>query len=162
MGIIRSVSKTAKQKCLKIIRRLKQSSLCKRTLGLAWLSCCRYTFIYFFTENANPDYTSTYFKVFFYNYSVVTSCFIGWTTQDFVYLIVKCYQNNSRYGGWIKAIKAQALLKAPTHPHKNEEESEGLGTSSSLILIGYTRISCIAACGWWNWCTLLRMLAHSY
>ncbi len=37
-------------------------------------------------------------------------------------------------------MKAQALLKAPTHPHKNEEESEGLGTSSSLILIGYTHI----------------------
>lgn len=54
-----------------------------------------------------------------------------------MYIIAKCYQNNSWYDGW---IKAQALLKAPTLLHKNEEESEGLGTSSSLILIGYTHI----------------------
>lgn len=37
-------------------------------------------------------------------------------------------------------MKAQALLKAPAHPHENEEESEGLGTSSSVVLIGYTHI----------------------
>lgn len=40
----------------------------------------------------------------------------------------------------LKVTKAQALLKAPTLLHKNEEESVGSGTSSSLILIGYTRI----------------------
>lgn len=74
--------------------------------------------------------------VFWY---AVSSCFFATVTTP-VYLIVKCYQNNSWYDGWIKAIKAQALLKAPTLPHKNEEESEGWGTSSSLILIGYTHI----------------------
>lgn len=62
------------------------------------------------------------------------------TAQEFVYLLVKCYQNNSWYDGWVKPMKAQALLKAPAHPHENEEESEGLGTSSSVVLIGYTHI----------------------
>ena len=82
----------------------------------------------------------TFFETLCIRYSVASSYFFNPVTTT-VYLIVKCYQNNSWYDGWIKAIKAQALLKAPTHPHKNEEESEGLGTSTSLILIGYTRIT---------------------
>lgn len=45
----------------------------------------------------------------------------------------------------MKAIKAQAALKAPTHPHRNEEESESFRSSPLVSIVICTQAS--VTCG---------------